>query len=167
MHAHGGSIVAHSDGPGRGSRFTLHLPVADPLVAPTPPPPARASRPAAPGVRILVVDDNEDAGHTLGDLLRHAGHDVEVATSPEEALVAAARFAPQVAILDLAMPRMDGYDLAARLPEPRPVLVAVTGFGTERDRARSLAAGFVEHLAKPADPERLLAVIEEHRPTSG
>ena len=162
---HGGTVSAHSEGPGRGSEFTVRLPTA-----------ALAAR-AVPGVdgpgrleasnggeRILVVDDNRDAAEMISSVLGSAGHDVRVAGDASQALSMVDSFRPQVAILDIGLPVMDGYslgrELRARLGEATPILIALTGYGQEQDRRRSTDAGFTLHLVKPVDPEKLTHVVD-------
>ncbi|HVY38455.1 MAG TPA: response regulator [Polyangia bacterium] len=114
--------------------------------------------------RILLVDDNEDAAELLSMLLVDAGHTVEIAHDAATALSLAAGLAPDVALLDIGLPVMDGYQLGSelrrRLGAQTPALVALTGYGQEKDRQRTAAAGFAAHLVKPIDPEHLLTVIE-------
>jgi PAS domain S-box-containing protein len=160
---HGGTVTAASEGPGRGSRFVIRLPVPDEpvhaaaTVAPSSSAAAVASR------RVLVVDDNTDAADMLGHLLRAAGHRVKVAYDPVAALRMLDTFTPEVAILDIGLPAMDGYDLASRLRERLPArscrFIALTGYGQEADRGRSQAAGFERHLVKPVDPEAVAAAV--------
>jgi CheY-like chemotaxis protein len=113
---------------------------------------------------VLVVDDNLDAAESLADLLRHVGHDVKVAQDGPGALEVAARFHPEVAVLDIGLPVMDGYELAAALKsreDAGPIrLVALTGYGQEKDRQRSREAGFDAHLVKPVEIDALLAALE-------
>jgi signal transduction histidine kinase len=159
---HGGRATARSAGPGQGSEFMIDLPAA-PTVLPLARPAVRPrARPAAPAQRILVVDDNVDAAAALAELLRLLGHEVEVAHDGLRAL-AAARLRPDLALIDIGLPVMDGYELAGRLREQNPELrlVAVTGYGLDRDRERSTIAGFTDHLVKPIEMamlERLLGV---------
>jgi len=154
---HGGSVAAASEGPGRGSEFTVRLPLS------------KAARPGAAtetglpkperarvrGTRILVVDDNPDAADALAEALRVGGYDVRTANDGVQALAIAATFRPEVALLDLGLPVMDGYELGERLrsaPETRGTsLVALTGYGHAAHRERSRATGFDEHLVKPVD----------------
>jgi CheY-like chemotaxis protein len=165
---HGGSVVATSPGPGKGSEFIIRLPAA-------PPGAAALSRQDGSGrtpferaqvpKRVLLVDDNADAAELLADALRAAGHEVEVANDPVAALETADRFHPEVAILDIGLPVMDGYELAARL-RARPALagcrlIALTGYGQDHDRARSLSGGFERHFVKPVDLEILIKVVAE------
>jgi PAS domain S-box-containing protein len=150
---HGGQVDARSDGAGKGSEFVVRLPAYDGVVA---------ARPAADKTdeaeqlpeprRILVVDDNIDAAQSLALLLRTQGHQVRTATDGRTALTAVAAFDPQVLLLDIGLPGMDGYELAAeiRAGQQNPViLIAVTGYGQESDRQRAMAAGFDAHLTKP------------------
>jgi PAS domain S-box-containing protein len=157
---HGGSVTAHSAGPGRGSEFVVHLPLAGVVPAV-----ASEATPSAPieisGRRVLIVDDNADVVEVMAELLRLTGYQVAVALDAPEALRIAGRFQPEVAVLDIGLPVMDGYELARRLRLENPALrlVAVTGYGQAEDRERSRAAGFQEHLVKPVDPDELLALV--------
>lgn len=114
--------------------------------------------------RILLVDDNEDAAELLSMLLVDAGHTVRIAHDAATALSLVPEMAPEVALLDIGLPVMDGYELGTELRRrlgPRtPALVALTGYSQEKDRQRTAAAGFVAHLVKPIDPDQLLNVIE-------
>jgi PAS domain S-box-containing protein len=160
---HGGRVEAFSEGPGLGATFRVVLPRAR----------STNSSPAQPSVgvsktrplRILVVDDNVDITLSLALLLELEGHIVCSANSGVEALARTADFEPQLALLDVGMPDMNGYELAARLRRlPRAAqitLIAVTGWGTERDKARALEAGFDHHLTKPVDPDQLSALVRE------
>ena len=148
---HGGRISAQSAGPGKGSRFVACLPRAS-----APKPAAAAGKEAkGPARRLLLVDDNVDAASTQAALLRILGHEVEVAYNGEAALEKAREFRPEIVLLDLGMPGMDGFEVARRLrasKEGRRVkLVAQTGWGQEEDRRRTREAGFDAHLAKPVD----------------
>jgi PAS domain S-box-containing protein len=159
---HGGSVDVDSAGLGQGSTFTLRLPRLQSLVIEVPKAVAVAPR-ASVRRRVLIVDDNEDSAEMLGLLLEQFGHIVRVAHDGPRALLVAAEFEPQVAVLDIGLPVMDGYELAARLLE-RPSgaglrLVALTGFGQDRDKERSRAAGFHHHLTKPIDARALEAAL--------
>jgi CheY-like chemotaxis protein/anti-sigma regulatory factor (Ser/Thr protein kinase) len=165
---HGGTVTAHSEGPGKGSEFIVRLPA---LSQQQPIPGARTAggsgKPvgAAPQRRILVVDDNVDAAESLALLLRLEGHDVRVAHDGPAALAAVEADPPDLVFLDIGMPVMNGYDVAQRLRQ-RPgleklVLVAVTGWGQEEDRRRSQEAGFDHHLVKPVEPEALHKLLAE------
>jgi PAS domain S-box-containing protein len=158
---HGGSVTASSEGHGRGSEFVIRLPAAEPAELSASNGPAAA--PAGP-LRILVVDDNAPAAKLLGRLLeRLGGHEIRIAHDGEAALVEAEAFRPDLVLLDIGLPRMDGFEVARRLRE-RPgfsdvLLVALTGYGTAEDRRRSLEAGFDEHLVKPPGVEMLRTVL--------
>ncbi|HEX9945131.1 MAG TPA: PAS domain-containing protein [Thermoanaerobaculia bacterium] len=156
---HGGRIEAASGGLGRGSEFTVRLPLASAEVPhPSPHEPDAAER-AAAGLRILVVDDNEDSAESLAVWLRLIGHDARTAHDGPRALEMAMEFHPEVVLLDIGMPGMNGYDVARRLrQEPatqKAMIVAMTGWGQEEDRRRSQEAGFDRHLVKPVDPKGL------------
>lgn len=167
---HGGSVVARSEGRGRGSEFVVRLPLGSAAhaadVAPEEDRPPARLRPQ----RILVVDDNRDAAESLGALLQLLGADVLVVHNGADALDAFATYKPAVVLLDIGMPGMDGHEVARRIRrEPgsqEATLIALTGWGQEKDRRRSSSAGFDFHLVKPADLhvlESLLASIEEDR----
>jgi CheY-like chemotaxis protein len=166
---HGGSVAARSEGRGQGSEMEVRLPslpqqLLDLSTLAGEDPKADTSRSRAPGKRVLVVDDNSDAAQTLADILRELGHTTSVAHDGPTALAAAAEFKPHVALLDIGLPVMDGYELARRLREQpelgKTLLFAITGYGQESDRERSRAAGFREHLVKPIDLARLVKLID-------
>ena len=169
VQAHGGTVVARSDGKGHGSEFAVRLPLsAGTAIGPVPAEGRRATRrdaPAVHGLRVLVVDDNEDAAEMLADSLSMLGHAIRVALDGPGALDAALEFHPDVALLDLGLPVMDGFEVAHRLrslPGAAGIrLVAITGYGQEVDRARTRDAGFDEHLVKPVDLERLERWLRE------
>jgi len=157
---HGGTVEAHSEGHGRGSEFAVRLPAARAGGLPEPSAPAApevAARPDA--MRVLVVDDNEDAADLLAMSVRLMGHLVRVAHDGPTALQIAAQFQPDVALLDIGLPVMDGYELARHLralPGLEPVrLIAVTGYSQEADRRHTAAAGFERHLVKPIQLDEL------------
>jgi CheY-like chemotaxis protein len=163
---HGGTVHADSEGLGKGSIFTVRLPVA------TEEPAAVESRSVVDPVtrtskRVLVVDDNEDALELLAEVLRTAGHVVTTAKDGPTALEVMKTFPADIAILDIGLPVMDGYELAGRLRdelgEALPCLIALTGYGQDSDRARAKKAGFAEHLTKPVDGGRLLGVLDATR----
>lgn len=170
---HGGHVVAESGGPGAGSTFTVRLPLArsrltperDQSVQPSPVASASLRR------RVLVVDDNTDAATMLAALLTQLGHDVRTAGDGPAALSLLDGFTPDLALLDIGLPGMSGYELARRLrarEDCRDVrLVAVTGWGQPDDRRRSLDAGFDEHLTKPVDPRAIREVIDDPQGTRG
>jgi signal transduction histidine kinase/CheY-like chemotaxis protein len=160
---HGGEITVRSDGRGRGSEFIVRLPGAVRQIAVPVNSVPDALAPASAARRILITDDNQDAATSLAMLLEIDGHQVQVAFDGPAALNIAASFQPQVALLDIGMPDMDGYALAQRLRQmpggEKVYLVAVTGWGQQGDRERSKAAGFNEHLTKPVDPEALTVLL--------
>jgi PAS domain S-box-containing protein len=163
---HGGGVSAHSEGPDRGSEFVVRLPRAGaPDAGEAPPAAPDGPRPAAElHARVLVVDDNVDAAETLGHVLDLQGCEVQVVHDGPSALRLAAARAFDAALLDIGLPVMDGYELAARLRElPGTAgarLVAVTGYGQDSDRERTAAAGFHHHLVKPVNPESLAAILQ-------
>jgi CheY-like chemotaxis protein len=166
---HGGSVRARSEGPGRGSEFIVTLPLAVPAAELAPAPTetglgALASGAAPGGRRILIVDDNDDAAMSIAELLAELGHEVRVAHDGPSALDQARRFRPEVCLLDIGLPVMDGYELARRLRESRALpegarIIAVTGYGQDADRRRSTEAGFSAHVVKPVDLEVLTHVV--------
>ncbi len=162
VEAHGGTVTAESPGVGRGSTFRVVLPLAEAAAIGVDGPKESAKTVARPA-SVLVVDDNEDAADLLGELLASAGHDVRCAHDAFEALELLEEQAPEVAILDIGLPGMDGFELAARIRqlygERAPVLVALTGYGQPADRARSVEAGFRFHLVKPPDHAELLRLV--------
>jgi CheY-like chemotaxis protein len=164
---HRGRLEAHSDWPGPGSEFRLCLPrLSGSLPTGAAPDPRAATETNA--LKVLVVDDNSDVTGALAMLLEVLGHQVRTATSGADALAIVARECPRVALLDIALPDMDGLELARRIRELCPnrdrlLLVAVTGYGHDEARARSLAAGFDLHLAKPVDHRTLRALLDDLR----
>ena len=159
---HGGEVRAHSEGAHRGSCFTVTLPrVAMPAHVDPPAAPASAPTGARPRLRLLIVDDNQDAARTLAELLDALGHAPRVAYSAAEAL-APADVAFDACVLDIGLPDMTGYELAAALRaqgHDRATYIALTGYGQAHDRVLSKAAGFDHHLVKPVDLDRLLDVL--------
>ncbi|GAB3726429.1 hypothetical protein GCM10028862_01710 [Luteimonas pelagia] len=161
---HGGHVSAHSNGLGRGSRFVVKLPVA----ASTPEARAGDAAPAATktvrGLRVLLVDDNADAANTLSLALEVAGYTVAVAEDGRGALERAVEFQPEVAVLDIGLPGMNGYELARALRGALPgqdlVLIALTGYGQPEDRKLARDAGFHAHLLKPVDVAHLCALVD-------
>ncbi|HEY0819173.1 MAG TPA: ATP-binding protein [Rhizobacter sp.] len=158
---HGGSVSATSEGPGRGASFVVELPTIDA-------PPSATAEPQRGGEphagRVLVVDDNTDALDTAAEVLMRAGHEVRTAAHPKAALALVDEFKPDVAVLDIGLPEMDGYQLAQALrnalPGWRARFIALSGYGQEADKARAAAAGFSVHLTKPADPAALLHSVD-------
>ncbi|KQQ88609.1 PAS domain-containing protein [Massilia sp. Leaf139] len=159
---HGGQVGARSGGPGLGSTFTVELPAAAQLARPVAPAPLSV---AATGraLRIMLVDDNVDAAATLSALLGAAGHRVQTINDPRDAVGAALAAPPDVFILDIGMPLIDGHTLARQL-RAQPALaqatyVALTGYGQSSDRESSRQAGFDRHFVKPVDASSLLAAL--------
>jgi len=158
---HGGEVEARSAGLGQGSRFLISVPLAFDTKAEAFAQKIRNNQLTATR-RILLVDDNEDAAEMLSLLLTQLGHTVRIANDGIAALALAPGFEPDVAVLDLGLPIMDGFELASRLNESRPSalrLIAVTGYGQAEDRARTAAAGFACHLVKPVDIAELEAAL--------
>jgi signal transduction histidine kinase/ActR/RegA family two-component response regulator len=159
---HDGSVIAKSEGRGKGSEFVVRLPASEPptedrVGATVLEIPARTA-----GTRVLVVDDNEDAGWLLGELLRAVGYEVVTATDGPSALRMLDSFVPEAALLDIGLPVMDGFELARHIRArfPSMLLVAVTGYGQPDDRAATRAAGFDAHLVKPVDIDDVTKVLE-------
>jgi signal transduction histidine kinase/ActR/RegA family two-component response regulator len=162
---HGGTVEVHSAGRGRGTAFTIRLPAAVPIAGGIEVEEAPAASRAPDGHRILVVDDNEDAADLLAQYLGFLGHVTRIAHDGPAALRVADEFGPEVALLDIGLPVMDGYELARRL-RAQPGgdglrLVAVTGYGQDSDKRRAREASFDAHLVKPISAERLAVVIRD------
>jgi PAS domain S-box-containing protein len=161
---HDGSVESHSDGLGMGSEFVVRLPVSE-MGEPT------AQQPGGNGEsslaprsrRVLVVDDNHDAAQSLAMMLRVMGHDTQTAFDGLEAIQAAGTFRPDVVLLDIGLPRMDGYEVARQIRRrdwgKTMLLVALTGWGQDEDKERAKAAGFDHHLTKPVDPDTLSTML--------
>jgi signal transduction histidine kinase/CheY-like chemotaxis protein len=166
---HGGTIEAFSEGLGRGSSFVVYLPLSEAVSHET----AAASSTAmsSPTRRVLVAEDNADAAEMMRVMLGLNGHDVRVAADGAEAVAIAQTFKPHIAFIDIGMPRMDGYEVADRIRRmegPPIVLVALTGWGQDEDKRRSLDAGFAHHLTKPPEPDvvqRLIAACGDSHET--
>jgi CheY-like chemotaxis protein/two-component sensor histidine kinase len=154
---HGGTLVAESEGPGRGSLFTLRLPRAEAPARPL-------ERPAAAAAlrkrRLLIIDDEPDARESLGALLRAEGH--EVLAVPDGAAGLAALAKAEIALIDIGLPGMDGYEVARRAKALAHgvILIAVTGYGQREDREKAHAAGFDAHVTKPFSYEELMRAVE-------
>jgi signal transduction histidine kinase/ActR/RegA family two-component response regulator/HAMP domain-containing protein len=162
---HGGTVTAGSPGPGQGSTFVVRLPLLDEQAMPWPQlsPALGAVAPGSGSVPVLVVDDNADAAQTTAALLEAAGYETRVATDGPGALALMEGFVPAVALLDIGLPGMDGYELAQRMRSRWPAravkLVAVSGYGAASDHARALSAGFEALLVKPVEVDLLLAAL--------
>lgn len=164
---HGGTLHVSSEGVNQGSAFAMRIPGAEPgTPAPAPAPPA-AHAGNGESLRVLVVDDNVDLVDSLSTVLGFLGEEVKTAASGEEALARMQEWAPDVVLMDVGMPGMSGYEAATRArAQPwgrEPVLVAMTGWGRDEDRARALAAGFDRHVVKPLDLDNLRALLSELR----
>jgi len=168
---HGGTVAASSDGPGRGSTFTVSLPLSVGQTVKGNAPYVEATRRGGDAQRILVVDDNVDGAECLSLLLELRGHQTRVAYSGADALVAAREFRPDVIFLDIGLPGLDGYQVAEKLradPDLRnTMLVALTGWGSSSDRRRAEAAGFDQHLVKPLDTTKLSEILAKHEVHAG
>jgi len=167
---HGGSISVHSEGEDRGSEFKIQLPMAAPAEPAAAPAPAESSH-ATPARdhRILIIDDNADAAETLCTLMKSLGHHaVYTATSGAQALQSGPELNPDIVLLDLMMPEMDGFELARRIRREswgkQLLLVALTGWGHEEHRRRTREAGFDRHVTRPADIAAIRAVLRETSP---
>jgi CheY-like chemotaxis protein len=166
---HGGSVNARSAGPGKGSKFTVRLPTLAGDSSAAHPPHGRReqrTRPVRP-LRVLVVDDNADAANTLDMLLDASGHQVFTEYTAAKALERTLQIHPQVCLLDIGLPDMDGRDLARRIRAmpgmAHAILIAVTGYGQEQDKLKSTDAGFDYHFVKPINTGKLLALLAHVR----
>jgi PAS domain S-box-containing protein len=162
---HGGSVEAHSDGPGKGSTFTVRLPlvVQDSVPVQVAVPPARHEQTGARKCRLLIVDDLRDSADSLAMLLKAMGHEVHTAYDGENAVTLAEKLKPEAVLLDIGMPKLNGYDACRRIrQQPWGLgmsLIALTGWGQEDDRHRTEEAGFNHHMVKPVDPGELMQVL--------
>jgi signal transduction histidine kinase/ActR/RegA family two-component response regulator len=163
---HGGRVEARSEGPGRGSEFSVRLPR---VPAPAPSEERVVSQKNVKGsdkARVMIVDDNHDAVEMLSILLGLEGYEVAVAYDGPSALVEVETFQPQVMLLDVGMPGMDGYEVAkelrAREATKSLIIIALTGYGQPEDRALAKSAGFTDHLTKPVDPKSLSAMLNSY-----
>jgi signal transduction histidine kinase len=161
---HGGTVTAHSDGPGLGTEVCLRLPLSTAVSAHAPEPDAIV---LAQARRILIADDNREAAEAMGTLLAIRGHEVRIVHDGVEALAVAKRFTPDVLLLDLGMPRMDGFETARQIRRrpwgKRAIIVALTGWGQEQDRQRTAEASFDVHLVKPVTETELLRAMASAR----
>jgi CheY-like chemotaxis protein len=160
---HGGRVDAASEGPGRGSTFIVRLPLpAAPELAGTAAS-AAGTLETPRALKVLVVDDNRDGADSLAMMLTAFGHDVRVEYEGRHGAAGAAAWRPDIALLDIGLPGLNGYELARRLRQDastrHTVLVAVTGWGQQEDLRRSAQAGFDHHLVKPVDPLRLRVML--------
>jgi CheY-like chemotaxis protein len=167
---HGGSVRALSEGPGRGSEFIVRLPVLIEESKPQSAAPSHSEPGFDSGRRILVVDDNPDTADSLALLLQMTGNETHVARDGLAALEAAAKFKPDVVLLDIGLPKLNGYDVCRRIREQPwgkdTVLIALTGWGQDEDRQKTTDAGFNGHLVKPVGYADLMTMVTESAPTS-
>ena len=166
---HGGTVEASSDGPGLGSEFVVRLPILVEKPEKHPSPASVTAKPATATRRILLVDDNQDSAQTLAKLLTLTGHETRVAHDGVQAVEAAGQFLPDAVLLDIGLPRLNGFEACRRIREQAwgktMMLVALTGWGQEEDRRKSRDAGFDHHLVKPVDYAALMRLLGELRPT--
>jgi PAS domain S-box-containing protein len=160
---HGGTIEARSGGPNQGSEFIIRLPII--MDAFTEPAMAKIEPSLASSLRILVVDDNRDGADLLAEMLESMGNEIRVAYDGEEAVVATAEFRPDVVLLDLGLPKLNGYDACRRIrAQPggeQMIMIAQTGWGQVEDRQRTSEAGFDHHMVKPLDPKALRKLLAD------
>ncbi len=163
---HGGTVEARSEGPGKGSEFVVRLPLDQQAAVGLPAPQKKtATGPAAGRKRVLVVDDNPDSTKTLTQLIEVLGHEVRNASDGPGALARAEAFSPEIVILDIGLPGMDGYEVCRQLrampAAGKSVIIALTGYGSPEDREESEKAGFDAHLVKPVDLEELKHLLAQ------
>jgi len=165
---HGGTVEARSAGLGRGSTFTVRLPAISPARAASASPPKKCG--SLERRRVLIIEDNDDAREMLRCALEQEGYVVYVAADGQDGIAQAVSLGPDVALVDIGLPGVNGYDVARRIRTAgagnRPILVALTGYGREEDRRRAEEAGFDRHLVKPVDPAKLVGLIAELPPQS-
>jgi signal transduction histidine kinase/PleD family two-component response regulator len=166
---HGGTVESHSDGIGRGSEFIVHLPVEAPSTQSAHSSDHDGRNGNHVSFRILIADDNQDAAQSTGMMLRMLGNEVRTVHNGVQAIQEAAAFRPDIILLDIGMPQVNGYEAARRIRQQRwgkqMILVALTGWGQEQDKQRAIAAGFDRHFTKPVDPadlEQLLANLSAY-----
>jgi CheY-like chemotaxis protein len=162
LELHGGRVEARSEGLGKGSEFVVHLPVLDASPSLEAPAPIEVGK-ARAARRLLIVDDLRDSADSLAMLMRIMGHEAHTAYDGEEAMARAAQLQPEVVVLDIGMPKPDGFDVCRHIREQPwgkgAVLIALTGWGREDDRRRTEDAGFNHHMVKPVDASALVALL--------
>ena len=166
VNMHGGVVEAYSTGAGTGSTFTVTLPLVIATSREAPAPPAEASGPHEPGMRVVLVEDNVDIRDTLAELLALDGYHVDGAGDGPQGLNRILTLTPDIALVDVGLPGFDGYELAQRVRArlgQTPILIAMTGYGQPDDRARAFEAGFDEHVVKPVSLDDLSSAIERTR----
>jgi len=165
---HGGAVEARSAGLGQGSEFVVRLPTV--AEAPKPGPrPTSGTRARPVRRRVLIVDDNQDGAESLAILLQLGGHETHTAHDGQQAIEDAERLRPDIVLLDIGLPRLNGYEVCRRIREQpwgkELSMVAVTGWGQQEDRRRSQEAGFDTHIVKPVEPEALMDLLASLPPT--
>jgi signal transduction histidine kinase/ActR/RegA family two-component response regulator len=164
---HGGTVTAHSGGIGKGSTFTVRIPRSNACEAQPGIAPSRAAAAAGTALKILIVDDNRDAAESLALLLSFDGHELRSAADGSEGILLAEQFRPDVVLLDIGLPKLNGYEVAQRLRASNwgktLTLVAITGWGLAEDKRRAMAAGFDRHLTKPVDVDELRSIVASLR----
>jgi signal transduction histidine kinase/DNA-binding response OmpR family regulator len=168
---HGGSVSAHSEGLGHGSEFVVRLPIIESRSIPPPPPaPPELANTGRP-LHVMVVEDNADVRETMRDFLQLSGHEVSVADDGPSAVEALIARRPDVALVDIGLPGLDGYQVLAALRERGvklpTIFIALTGYGRPQDRQRAFEAGFNDHLVKPVDSDALLRLLDDIRSSPG
>ena len=162
---HGGTIRANSEGDGKGSEFTVRLPISNATVRETAGPAEKSVSPSVTSKRILVVDDNVDAADSLALLLEMSGHTTRSVHTGSEAAIAAEEFLPDIVLLDIGLPDINGYEVARRIRQQScgrtMFLIAATGWGQDKDKALAEAAGFDSHLTKPVDYQELTLLLQK------
>lgn len=166
---HGGALTAYSDGPGHGSSFVVNVPVSVHEATPAAPSGASGGLATAVAYTVLLADDNTDATNVLADVLRGHGHVVHTVNNGAEAIDLASRLKPDILVLDIGMPVLNGYEVARWTKSQNhapwnPLLIAATGWGRDDDRKKARDAGFDVHLTKPFSPAQLVDVITQHKP---
>jgi CheY-like chemotaxis protein len=163
---HGGKIDAHSEGVGKGSEFTVRLPVVPEVQPLKTDALEKREESKAPALRLLIVDDNADTVESLAMLMRLYGHDAMTCFSGPDGLKLALSVERDVILLDIGLPGIDGLEVARRIraKTTKPVLIAMTGYGQPEDREKSKEAGFDYHLTKPVDPEKLQKLLARIAP---
>ncbi len=157
-------FVIVGDGPGKGSEFIVRLPVIGEKPVQDPAPTSKvAQQKSVRKFRLLIVDDINVIADSVAMVLKMEGHEVHTAYNGEEAILAAAKFQPEVVVLDIGMPKLNGYDTCRRIREQpwgkKMFIIALTGWSQEEDRRRTEEAGFNQHMVKPVDPEDLMKLL--------
>jgi CheY-like chemotaxis protein len=166
---HGGFVIAHSDGEGRGAEFVVRLPLAAAPAAAAPGPAQPIGLHLARGARVAVIEDNADSREMLCDALTLAGYRCDSADNGVDGLALIESMRPDVAIVDVGLPEMDGFEVARRIrgdaKYSRVQLIALTGYGQREDRQHAMDAGFDVHLVKPVEPLQLVRLFDGENPS--